>query len=168
MNMERELFEPPVAWSDPSIWAGLMVCPEGEAELWAYRHRREADTFLRILRGRRCVTLDRCMGEIAAAFQLPYCTEPTWASLRDNFPDGDFPPARHGILLITSAHRILQRHPEDFASLTAILADLSSGKLACPSGPATWRIAFHTESRFRAPVQNRLDAAGVTWGRIAE
>ena len=166
--MERELFEPPAAWSHPSIWAGLMVCPEGEAELWAYRQRRQPGTFLRILRGRRCATLDRCLAEIAAAMQLPYCLEPTWASLRDNWPDGDFPAVGCGILLITVAHRMLQHRPDEFASLAAILADLAAGKLACHAGPATWRIVFHCETRFCATVQNRLDAAGVTWGRVAE
>ena len=168
VNMERELFEPPAAWSDPSIWAGLIVCPEGEAELWAYRQRRQPGTFLRILRGRRCATLDRCLAEIAAAMQLPYCMEPTWASLRENWPDGDFPAVDRGILMITVAHRLLQRHPDDFASLAAMLADLAAGKLVCHTGPAHWRIVLHCETRFRALVQNRLDVAGVTWGRVAE
>lgn len=168
MTLQHDLFQP-AAWSDPSIWAGLLTCPDGEAELWAYRHRRDPSTFLRILRGRRCATLDRCMAEIAAALQLPYCTQPTWPSLRENLSDGDYPPADRGIILITGAQRLLQRHPDDFRELAAILHDMAAGQLACrPTGPAAWRVVFHCELRFRPLMENRFEAAAIKWGGVVE
>ena len=55
-----------------------------------------------------------------------------------------------------------------FASVAAILADLAAGKLVCHTGPAHWRIVFHCETRFRAAVQTRMDAAGVIWGPVPD
>jgi hypothetical protein len=161
-----ELFSPPAAWSHPSLWAGLLAAPEADADLWAYRRRRETDSFVRIFRGRRCSTERACITEMSAVLQLPYCTATTWQSLHENLADGDWPSAGRGVLLFTELSRILARDPSAFRQFLGILGELATTSLARRPASSTLHIAFHCDPRHRGACEARLDAHNVPWGRI--
>jgi len=166
MAPSEELFAPPPAWSHPRIWAGLLVSPEADADLWAYRLRRESSTFVRIIRGKRCSTQKACIAEMAGVLQLPYCLESTWKSLHENLADGDWPAAKRGVLLFTAAQRLLQRDSAGFSQLLGILGEAATMNLTRRPPDTQFQIAFHCEPRYQGFMENRLEALNVPWGRI--
>jgi len=135
---------------------GILICSEAEADLYAYRRGREAGVVVRVIRGRRCATLDRCMAEWGAAMQLPYCFEGTWPSLRQSLDDLVWPEGAKLVLLLTDAQRILPRAASDFAQMLQILAEYKAGKAAGVE------IVVHAEAQHAQTVRQRLAGANVS------
>lgn len=145
----------------------LLICSEAEADLYAYRRGREPGCTVRILRGRRCSVLDRCMAEWAAAMQLPYCFEGTWPSLKQGLEELNWPPGTTLVLVLTNVNRILPRHPSDFAELTRVISDFAANRPGRAAAPASIEVILHAEPRHAADAQSRL-AGTVSFTPIEE
>lgn len=134
----------------------LLICPEAEADLYAYRRARDG-AVVRIIRGRRCSVIDRCMGEWAAALQFPYCFEATWESFRQSLRDLRLAPGNPLVLLITNASRVLPRAKADFAGLLQVLGEYS----AMRGAQAPLEIILQAESRDAEELTTRLSSLAV-------
>lgn len=139
----------------------LRVCSEAEADLYAYRRRREADVAVRMIRGQRCGTLQRCMGEWAAALQFPYCFEETWESFAAQLAELQWGEGMRGerggrdargVLIVTNLGEVLPRSAADFAAMLRCLAGHVCQKPV--------ELILHCESRDRQAVERRLAVAG--------
>lgn len=139
----------------------LLICPEAEADLYAFRRGREG-AIVRIIRGKRCTVIDRCMAEWAAALQFPYCFEGTWESFRQCLRDLHLAPGKSLVILITNSNRILPRANADFVQMLGSL-DEHSPKLAGSSGPASIDLVLHGESRAAEELQKRLAACEIEY-----
>ena len=139
----------------------LLICPEAEADLYAYRRARDG-AVVRIIRGQRCCVIDRCMGEWAAALQFPYCFEPTWESFRQSLRDSRLAPGKSLLLIITNSNRLLPRAKADFVQLLQSLDQYST----MPSAPATLEIVLHSQSRDAEEVQSRLVSAAIEFSTM--
>ncbi len=146
----------------------LLVCSEAEADLYAYRRGRETGSVVRIIRGQRCATLDRCMAEWGAAMQLPYCFEGTWQSLKQGLDDLSWPEGTRLVLLLTVAQRILPRASADFAQMLQVLRDYQAGKARQPGAPISVEIILNAEARHAPTVEQRLAAANVSFIALQE
>lgn len=132
----------------------LLKCSEAEADLYAYRQGREDGTVVRIIRGRRCSVLDRCMAEWAAALQFPYCFEGTWDSFRQSLQDLSWRADRL-VLLISSADRVLPRAAGDFAELLKSLEGYAASSRQSVS------VVLQADGRVSDALAERLSRAGV-------
>jgi hypothetical protein len=142
----------------------LMICPEGEADLYAYRRTREGAT-IRIIRGRRCAVMDRCMAEWAAAMQFPYIFDGTWESFAQCLRDVHLAPGGKLVILITNLDRVLPRAAADFAQLFQALSDFDA-KLPASGGPASLELVLHAQGASAEQVEKRLSAAGIEYRLI--
>ena len=142
----------------------LLICSEAEADLHAYRLSREPGIAIRFIRGRRCAVLDRCMGEFAAAFQLPYCFEGTWPSLALSLKDTTWPAGTRLLLLITCVNRVLPRAAADFTSLMQTLLDFASTS----TNLSGMEILLHVEPRYQQQTLSRFAAAGIPLRAVEE
>lgn len=136
----------------------LLICPEAEADLHAYRLGRDPRLLVRILRGTRCAVLDRCMGEWGAAMQLPYCFEGTWDSLEQCLSDLPWVQGRPLLLLITSANRLLPRSSSDVLAMIAVLS-----RFADSGRPQSLDLLLHVEPRHADDFTARLQRLGVAY-----
>lgn len=134
----------------------LLVCPEAEADLYVYRRSRESALQSRIIRGQRCSVIDRCMGELSAALQLPYCFEGAWPSLEQCLADLQWVKGRPLLLVFTSAQRILPRASGDLAQMLAVFRRFGDSG-AVPS----LEIVLQVEARFEEELRSRLAKADV-------
>jgi Barstar (barnase inhibitor) len=151
----------------------LLIGTEAEADLYAYRRGRDAGVTVRILRGNRCGTLERCMDEFAAALQLPYCFEGTLVSLDQQLEEMHWPTERV-ILLLTNLEATLRRPAGTLAELLRILeryVDSNSGGQTPASAPVrasardsarAVELVLHCEPRHAQAVRGRLLAAGIS------
>lgn len=128
----------------------VLICSEAEADLHAYRRGREAGVTVRIIRGTRCTVLDRCMGELAAALQLPYCFENTWGSFTQCLKDVQWPSGRL-VLLLSRADRILPRAPADFAAFLRALQQYATSR--------DLNVILHTQAPFEQSLRERVASA---------
>ena len=142
----------------------LLICSEAEADLHAYRRSREPGLAVRFIRGRRCAVLDRCMGEFAAAMQLPYCFEGTWASLRQSLAELVWPEGTRLMLVVTCVNRVLPRAGDEFAAMLRTLADFAQDS----GGAGDVQVVFHAEPRYQADVQRRIVSTGINIQLVEE
>lgn len=133
----------------------LLACSEAEADLYAFRRGREAETVVRIIRGQRCTVLDRCMSEWAAAMQFPYCFEGTWASFRQSLQDLNWRSAERVVILITTANKVLPRAWADFAEMLQCLEQYAASERPEVS------VVLQTETRFVDALVERSSRADV-------
>lgn len=136
----------------------LLACSEAEADLYAWRRAREAGLVVRIIRGRRCAVLDRCMAEFAAAMQFPYCFEPNWSSFAASLSDLQFSPGARLLLILTHVGRILPRASADFARLIEILHNFAQG--CDPARLSDVEIILHGDPVEIPTIEKRTLAAG--------
>jgi hypothetical protein len=141
----------------------LLICPEAEADLYAYRRGREGAT-VRIIRGRRCAVIDRCMAEWAAALQFPYVFEGTWESFAHCLRDLHLTAGGKVVILITNLDRVLPRATADFAQLFQTLGDHANQ----PHGGSglAMELVLHVEQRSAEQVQKRLAAAVIEYASL--
>ncbi len=144
----------------------LMVCSEAEADLYAFRRGRESDLLVRIIRGRRCAVMDRCMAEWGAAMQLPYCFEGTWDSLGQCLQELAWPAGKVLIILITNAERVLPRASGEFAKMLEVLD--AYGKCEETHRPSGLEVVLHAEERSAEMLTKRLASAGIAIRPIGE
>lgn len=137
----------------------LLICSEAEADLYAFRRGRDEQVEVRIIRGRRCAVMDRCMAEFGAAMQLPYCFEGTWDSLRQSLLENPRFEGKLLIFLITNIDRVLPRSNADLIKMLEVLGEhaLCNEK----HKPFGVEIILHAEERASEAVQNRLKSAGI-------
>ncbi len=141
----------------------LLICPEAEADLYAYRRRREQGTTVRIIRGRRCAVIDRCMAEWAAALQFPYVFEGTWDSFAECLNELEFPQGhRLLVIVITNLERLLPRAGADFAQLFQVLSDYGIHMKTTPDSEVL-EVVVHAEARVAEQVQQRLKNANIEY-----
>lgn len=150
----------------------MLICSEAEADLYAYRcgRGREPGIVVRIIRGKRCSVLDRCMAEWGAAMQLPYCFEGTWPSLRQSLEELNWPAGTTLVLVLTNVNRMLPRLGEDFNQLMQAVADVAAGRSSRqrPGAPAAVEVILHAEPRHAEETRRRLAAANVSFAPIEE
>jgi hypothetical protein len=135
----------------------LLVCSEAEADLYAYRRGREPGRIVRMIRGRRCTVLDRCMAEWAAAMQFPYCFEGTWESWATSMRELKWPADAKVLLMVTVLDRVLPRAKADFAEMLRSLETLAAGNAEFATG---MEIVLQCDSAHAEDVQVRLDGIG--------
>ncbi len=146
----------------------MLNCSEAEVDLYAYRRSRAADCVVRIIRGKRCSVLDRCMAEWGAAMQLPYCFEGTWPSLRQCLEELNWPAGTTLVILVTSVSRILPRAPDDLRQMLQILADFATNRTRRPGAPASVEVVVHAEPQYADDARRRLTTIGVSFAPIEE
>jgi hypothetical protein len=135
----------------------LLVCSEAEADLYAYRRGREQRRIVRMIRGRRCTVLDRCMAEWAAAMQFPYCFEGTWESWRTSMRELKWPADAKVLLMVTALDRVLPRAKADFAEMLRSLEALVAGTEESATG---MEVVLQCDSAHAEDVQVRLEGVG--------
>lgn len=146
----------------------MLICSEAEVDLYAYRRSRQPGCIVRIIRGRRCSVLDRCMAEWGAAMQLPYCFEGTWRSLRQCLEELDWPPNTTLVILVTSVNRIMPRVADDLNQMLQILADFATNRPQRPGTPANVEVVIHAEPRYAEDARRRLASTSVSFAPIEE
>lgn len=146
----------------------MLICSEAEVDLYAYRRGREPGCTVRIVRGRRCRVLDRCMAEWGAAMQLPYCFEGTWQSLRQCLGELEWPANTTLVILVTSVDRILPRMADDLNELLQILADFATNRPLRTGAPANVEVILHAEPRYAQDARRRLASTSVSFAPIEE
>ena len=146
----------------------MLICSEAEVDLYAYRRGREPRCIVRIIRGKRCLVLDRCMAEWGAAMQLPYCFEGTWPSLRQSLQDSEWPADVTLVILLTSVNRILPRVATEFGQLLQMLSDFATNPPRRPGSPANVEVVLHAEPRYAEDARRRLANADVSFAPIEE
>lgn len=139
----------------------LLACPEAEADLYAYRRGREGTT-VRIIRGRRCAVIDRCMAEFAAALQFPYVFEGTWESFAQCLHELRLAPGGSLVILITNLDRVLPRAMADFTRMLQVLLE-GAPQPAGGGGRASIELLLHVETRAAGQVQKRLTTGGIEY-----
>jgi hypothetical protein len=97
------------------------------------------------LDGRRCGTKPALLDEVARAFDCPPYFGRTWDALEDCLTDLGWHPASGYRLVITTADRLLARHPVHYATFVGLLEDVGRawGK-AATGHPGRSAIPFHT------------------------
>jgi hypothetical protein len=139
----------------------MLICPEAEVDLYAFRRSREKGCVVRIIRGSRCSVLSRCMAEWGAAMQLPYCFEGTWTSLRRSLEELTWPANTTLVILVTMINRVMPRAPGELDQMLQTMVDFAKNRARRPGAPSGIELILHAEPRYAQDARQLLAATSV-------
>jgi len=149
-------------------WACFAVCPEEHIDRFVQSAQMERGIIARIIRGRRCSSVEALFQEWAAALQFPYYFGNNWDAFEECISDLEWLSGRAFVIFITQVERVLPSLNREFRMLLEILqssvADLRSreGREDCGRGSGTHlRFVFHSHHEHASAARERLAGAGL-------
>lgn len=90
---------------------------------WEWFYYDKLKFIPRIIRGKKCITVDKLFNEFAAAFQFPCYFGENWPAFDELINDLDWLPGQGYLVFISNFDEVLVKHDEDFKVLINILSE---------------------------------------------
>jgi Barstar (barnase inhibitor) len=149
----------------------LHICPSPASDiadaLCQWELAAPGKRIARIVRGRKCATVDDFFDEVAAALQFPVTFGENWDALADCLRDNSrFPVKAATAICVVDSDKLLLKGPSAAAGALAGVLSMCVEDVNAPSKPRKPRpmhVLFQCNSTISAVTIKRWQAAGLTW-----
>ncbi|MGG0815004.1 barstar family protein [Paenibacillus alvei] len=134
---------------------------------WRLKQSSSKKILAKMIRGQKCVTVEKLFDEFAAVFQFPFYFGENWDAFEESMNDLTWLQADAYVLCISNAENILQLSNSDFEAFANILArsvtEWEDGRDfgAITTSPTPFNIVFHCAKDKEQDLIIKLNGLGI-------